>query len=59
VPKLKGTITWEYEASPEYYPEGSTPLEMAIIDAQNWRGDLFALWSTFDDQEFELRVVPA
>ncbi len=30
--KMQITITFEYEANPESYPEGQTPYEMAATD---------------------------
>ncbi len=48
----------EYDADPAYYGTDD-PAEMAAIDAQNWKDDPIQLWSTFDDENLVVSVVPA
>jgi hypothetical protein len=48
------TATVEYEASPDAYPEGSTPEQMLAIDLENADDDTFMFLDN-DDVKWDIK----
>ena len=59
MPRMKVTITGYYEADPAYYDAGSSPAEMAAVDATNWEANPIMACALFDDEPpVSVEIVP-